>query len=72
VEQQIILAGRLTLRPFTAADPGWVHEVSLGPALQQYVGCRHRTGASTPTSSSARWPWTAGPAALPGELTPDG
>lgn len=37
MERQVISAGWLDLRPFTTADIAWVHEVSLDPALQQFV-----------------------------------
>src|SRR5579863_975308 len=37
MERQMISAGWLTLRPFTAADIPWVYEVSLDPALQRFV-----------------------------------
>jgi RimJ/RimL family protein N-acetyltransferase len=37
MERLTIPAGWLTLRPFTAADTGWVHDVSQDPAVQHYV-----------------------------------
>ena len=37
MEAPTIRAGWLTLRPFTAADIGWVCDVSQDPALQQFV-----------------------------------
>ena len=37
MERHTILAGWLTLRPFTAADTGWVYDVSQDPAVQHYV-----------------------------------
>ncbi|MDX3100886.1 GNAT family N-acetyltransferase [Nonomuraea angiospora] len=37
MEPQVIKAGWLTLRPFTPEDIPWVYEVSLDPALQQFV-----------------------------------
>jgi RimJ/RimL family protein N-acetyltransferase len=37
MERQSIEAGWLTLRPFTTADIPWVHQVSLDPAVQQFV-----------------------------------
>ena len=37
MEAHTIAAGWLTLRPFTAADTGWVHDVSQDPALQHFV-----------------------------------
>jgi RimJ/RimL family protein N-acetyltransferase len=37
MEAHTIPAGWLTLRPFTAADTGWVHDVSQDPALQHFV-----------------------------------
>lgn len=37
MERFIIPAGWLTLRPFTAADAGWVYDVSQDPAIQHYV-----------------------------------
>ncbi|HTX29646.1 MAG TPA: GNAT family N-acetyltransferase [Streptosporangiaceae bacterium] len=37
MEAPTIPAGWLTLRPFTAADTGWVFNVSQDPALQQFV-----------------------------------
>src|SRR3954465_3783520 len=35
--QVTITAGGITLRPFPAGDGSWVYEVSLDPAVQQYV-----------------------------------
>jgi RimJ/RimL family protein N-acetyltransferase len=37
MQAHTIAAGWLTLRPFTAADTGWVYEVSQDPALQHFV-----------------------------------
>jgi RimJ/RimL family protein N-acetyltransferase len=37
MEAPTIPAGWLTLRPFTAADTGWVFDVSQDPALQRFV-----------------------------------
>jgi RimJ/RimL family protein N-acetyltransferase len=37
MDRHPIPAGWLRLRPFTAADTGWVHDVSRDPALQQFV-----------------------------------
>ncbi len=37
MEAHTIPAGWLTLRPFTPADIGWVHDVSQDPALQHFV-----------------------------------
>jgi hypothetical protein len=37
MERQTIPAGWLRLRPLTTADVGWVHAVSLDPALQHFV-----------------------------------
>jgi RimJ/RimL family protein N-acetyltransferase len=37
MERQTIRAGWLTLRPFDPADVPWVFEVSLDPAVQQFV-----------------------------------
>jgi hypothetical protein len=37
MEAHAIAAGWLTLRPFTAADTGWVPDVSQDPALQRFV-----------------------------------
>jgi RimJ/RimL family protein N-acetyltransferase len=37
VDQPTIVADWLTLRRFTTADIPWVYEVSLDPALQQFV-----------------------------------
>jgi RimJ/RimL family protein N-acetyltransferase len=37
MEAATIRAGWLTLRPFTAADIGWVYDVSQDPALQHFV-----------------------------------
>lgn len=37
MERQVIPAGWLTLRPFTAADVPWVYEVSLDPEVGRFV-----------------------------------
>jgi hypothetical protein len=37
MEPQVIEADWLRLRPFTSADIPWVYEVSLDPALRQFV-----------------------------------
>jgi RimJ/RimL family protein N-acetyltransferase len=37
MEQGIIDAGRIRLRPFSGADIGWVYQVSLVPAIQHYI-----------------------------------
>jgi RimJ/RimL family protein N-acetyltransferase len=37
MERLTIPAGWLTLRPFAAADTGWVHDVSQDPEVQHYV-----------------------------------
>jgi RimJ/RimL family protein N-acetyltransferase len=37
MQQDVITTDWLTLRPFTSEDIPWVYEVSLDPALQQFV-----------------------------------
>jgi RimJ/RimL family protein N-acetyltransferase len=37
MEQETITAGEISLRPFTMDDIPWVYEVSLDPALRQFV-----------------------------------
>jgi RimJ/RimL family protein N-acetyltransferase len=37
MEQPVIAAGWMRLRPFTGADVEWVHQVSLDPAVQHFV-----------------------------------
>jgi RimJ/RimL family protein N-acetyltransferase len=37
VEPERVDGGWLTLRPFSRADIGWVYQVSVDPAVQQYV-----------------------------------
>jgi RimJ/RimL family protein N-acetyltransferase len=37
VQQETIIAGELTLRPFVADDISWVYAVSVDPAMQKFV-----------------------------------